>query len=141
MVNFGALMDVGTEMEEDGIGFELVAASLRSDARDAKTFLAALAAKLSGALPQQTQVGLKGGFMGKKSVKNISVDLGEVRYRIEDDHGRLLPSRQKVVRSIVLKNETVSLDDWINGLSESMAQAARSSEADRMALEQLLERS
>jgi hypothetical protein len=41
---------------EDGLGFELLAASLRADETDARAFLAALATKLEGALPAQTRV-------------------------------------------------------------------------------------
>ncbi|HZT95779.1 MAG TPA: hypothetical protein VFB34_02970 [Chloroflexota bacterium] len=126
-------------MDEDGIGFELVAASLRSGTQDVKTFMPVLAEKLSGALPQQTQVRYRGGLMGKKTVQAIEVDLGEARYRIEENHGRLSPSRQKVVRSIVLKNEPLPLDVWIEDLSRTMAEAADASETGRAALQQMLE--
>lgn len=126
-------------MEDEGIGFELVAASLRSDAQDSKTFLAALAVKLTGALPQQTSVQYRGGIMGKKSVHAVEVQLSEASYRIEEDHGRLSAVRQKVVRGIVLKNETIPLEQWIDELSQTLSQEAEQSESGRAALQQLLE--
>jgi hypothetical protein len=128
-------------MEEEGIGFELVAASLRCDAQDSKAFLSALATKLSGALPQQTNVQYRGGLMAKKSVKAVEVDLADVRYRLEDEHGRLSALRQKVVRGIVLKNETIPVEQWIDELSQTLSTEAQQSESGRAALQQLLERS
>jgi len=126
-------------MEEEGIGFELVAASLRSDAQDSKAFLSALATKLGGALPQQTSVQYRGGLMGKKSVRAVEVDLAELRYRLEEEHGRLSASRQKVVRGIVLKNEAIPIDQWIDELSQTLSAQAEQSESGRAALQQLLE--
>lgn len=126
-------------MEDEGIGFELVAASLRSDAQDSKAFLSALAVKLTGALPQQTSVEYRGGFVGKKSVKSIEVDLTEARYRMEEEHGRLSALRQKVVRGIVLKNEAISVELWIDELSQTLSVEAQRSESGRAALQQLLE--
>lgn len=128
-------------MEDEGIGFELVAASLRSDAQDSKAFLSALAVKLTGALPQQTSVEYRGGFVGKKSVKSIEVDLTEARYRMEEEHGRLSALRQKVVRGIVLKNEVISVELWIDELSQTLSLEAQRSESGRAALQQLLEQS
>lgn len=126
-------------MDEDGIGFELVAASLRADSGDSTAFLAALAAKLSGALPQQTVVRSGGGHFGKKTIKSIDVDLGEVRFHVESGQGTLATSRQKAVRGIVLKNESIPIDVWIDELSQNLAEAARESEAGRVALQRMLE--
>ncbi len=128
-------------MEDDGIGFELVAASLRADASDSEAFLAALASKLSGALPQQTEVRQRGGLFGKKGIQGIDVDLGDVRYHLEESHGRLNASRQRAVRGIVLKNETISLDQWIDELSRTVTEEARRSETGRLALQRMLEES
>jgi hypothetical protein len=127
-------------VDEDGIGFEIVAASLRADSSDMSAFLPALAAKLEGALPQQTSVRYHGGLLSKKkSVQAIDVDLGDERFHIEEQHGRLEARRQTAVRGIVLKNEVLAVDAWIDDLSARLADVAQASETGRTALKQMLE--
>jgi hypothetical protein len=127
-------------LSSEGLGFEVLASSLRADLTDVKAFLAALAEKLGGALPQQCVVERKGGLFAKeKHVHRVSVELGEHRYAIEHaSHGGLRASRIKVVRGIALKTEELPVDQWIEELSRDLAaHAARNSQA-RMALERLL---
>jgi len=127
-------------VDEEGIGFEIVAASLKADAADVNAFLPALAAKLSGALPGSTTVRYHGSLLGKKkTVQAIEVNLGDSRFHIEDDHGRLVASRQKAVRGIVLKNEMLPVDAWIDELGASMTEEAHRSEVGRAALQRMLE--
>ncbi|HVC79829.1 MAG TPA: hypothetical protein VNL35_04920 [Chloroflexota bacterium] len=124
----------------DGLGFEVLASSLRADLSDTKAFLGALAEKLGGALPAQCTVERKGGLFAKeKPVHRVSVELGEHRYAIElAGHGGLRASRIKVVRGIALKTEELPVDTWIEELSRDLsAHAAKNSQA-RMALERLL---
>lgn len=42
------------------------------------------------------------------------------------------------VRGIVLKNEELGLDEWIDSLSRALAEAAEHSERGRLALDQRL---
>lgn len=127
-------------MEEDGIGFEVVAATLRADATDLNAFLPALAVKLEGALPTQTQVRYHSGLFGKKKeVQAVEVDLGELHFQIEEEHGRLVATRRKAVRGIVLKSETLPLDVWIDELSTVLAGEAERSDTGRSALQRMLE--
>jgi hypothetical protein len=118
--------------------FELLAASLRADARDLDAFLEALAAKLSGSLPESTSVERE-GFRGRGRVKSISVELDNHRYGLERDSGAVTCLRANAVRGIVLKNEELDLDDWIKSLSRDLAEAAEQSERGRLALEALLD--
>lgn len=118
-------------------GFEVLAASLRADARDLSSFLEVLAAKLSASFPESTEVDRE-GFRGRGSVKSISVSLGEYRYRLERNSTGVTCLRARSVRGIVLKNEELDLDDWINSLSHDLAEAAEQSERGRLALESLL---
>jgi len=118
--------------------FELVASSLRADAQDFGAFLEALATKLAGALPEATTIERGGRFRGRR-VERIQVDLGESRYRLEvTKAGRPLGSRSRVVRGIVLKNDELALDQWIEALSGDLTAAAETSERSRVALERLL---
>lgn len=127
-------------VESDGLGFEIVASSLRADAGDIKSFMEALATKLEGALPSQTRVERKGGglFSGSKRVHRISVDMGEYRYELVSTGARVEPSRAKAVRGIVLKTEQMPLDEWIDELSRQLAHEAQQSEQARLALQRLL---
>ena len=119
---------------------ELFAASLRADKTDLKTFLDALAVKLEGSLPDYTRVTRQGSFFSReRSVKEIVVSLGEYQYRIgREKQGSLMAIRAHVVRGIVLKTEQIPVDQWIDELSETLAQLASRSAQSRAALERFL---
>jgi hypothetical protein len=118
-------------------GFELLAASLRADARDLDVFFDALATKLSAAFPESTTVERE-GFRGRGRVKAVSVTLGDDGYAIERASGSPKATRRQSVRGIVLKNEELQLDEWIDELSRALAESAEQSERGRLALERLL---
>ena len=122
------------------MGFELVASSLRADAGDLKSFTEALATKLEGALPAQTTVERKGGglFSKEKRVHRIDVDMGDTRYQLTAEGGRVEPRRCKVVRGVVLKTEPLPLEEWIDQLSLALTEEAQRSEQARIALQRLL---
>jgi hypothetical protein len=117
--------------------FELLAASLRADARDLNAFFEALATKLSASFPESTNVDRE-GFRGRGRVKSISVELGKHRYGLERRSAGVTYLRASAVRGIVLKNEELGLDDWIDSLSHDLAEAAEQSERGRLALDRLL---
>ena len=122
-------------MEADG--FELLAASLRADARDLDTFFEALATKLSASLPESTEVDRE-GFRGRGRVKSISVGLGTQRYDLVRNAAGVTCRRANAVRGIVLKNEEIGLDEWIDSLSRDLAEAAEQSDRGRLALDRML---
>jgi hypothetical protein len=66
--------------------FELLAASLRADARDLDAFFEALAGELSAAFPETARIERK-GFRGGGWVRAIDLDLGEHRYRLAESGG------------------------------------------------------
>jgi hypothetical protein len=120
--------------------FELLAASLRADTRDLSVFLEALAFKLEGALPQRTRIHRRslGLLARRKQVERIEVELGEERYVLGYHGGALEARRAKAVRGVVLKNELLGLEEWIESLARAIAVEARTSEHGRLALERLL---
>ena len=118
-------------------GFELLAASLRADARDLDVFFDALATKLAGTFPENTTVERE-GFRGRGRVRTVAVELGEHRYELERSSGGATATRAKRVRGIVLKNEELPLHEWIDELSRDLAESAEQSERGRVALERLL---
>ena len=119
---------------------ELFAASLRADKADLKTFLDALAIKLEGSLPDYTRVARQGSiFSRERSVKEIAVSLGEYQYRIgREKQGFLIAMRVHMVRGIALKTEQITVDQWIDELSEALALLASHSAQSRAALERFL---
>jgi hypothetical protein len=124
----------------DGMGFELLAASLRADAGDTGAFLEALAAKLGGALPQRVRVERGGGlFSHQHPVHRLAANLGEWEYVIEaGPGGSLNAARTHAVRGISLKSEPLGLDEWIEDLAADLAVLAQRSTQDRAALQRLL---
>ena len=59
--------------------FDLLASSLRADARDIETFAEALATKLEAALGERVEVERKGGLLGRKRVRLVCATLGDHR--------------------------------------------------------------
>jgi hypothetical protein len=127
-------------VEPDDLDFELVASSLRADTRDLKSFVEALAVKLEGALPGQANVERRGGgfFSKEKHVQRIEVALGDQRFGLTTDGSHIETTCAKAVRGIVLKTETLPLNEWIDRLSRGLAEHAQTSEQARVALERLL---
>jgi hypothetical protein len=121
--------------------FDLVAASLRADAADSRGLAEALAVRLETALPGQTRVQRRSRKLlsREKVVRAIEVDAGENRYALTlGDNGTLQTTRSAAVRGIVLKNDPLPLEEWIDSLARDIAEQARASEQGRQALERLL---
>src|SRR3954449_10670098 len=110
--------------------FDLVAASLRSDAADSRGLAEALAVRLESALPGQARVKRRSKrfLSGEKVVRQIDVDAGENRYTLAvDDHGGLDARRSAAVRGIVLKNDPLQVDEWLEALAGAPAGPQRAS--------------
>ena len=76
---------------------------------------------------------------GDKVVRAIEVDAGENRYGLTvDDRGSVETTRSAAVRGIVLKNDPLPLEEWIDALARDLAEQAEQSEQGRLALERLL---
>jgi hypothetical protein len=123
---------------DDAHGFDLLAASLRADARDLELFLEVLAAKLTEALPAAVAVEREGGLLARRRVKRVAVELDEHRYELARAPGGVAGRHSHQVRGITLKTEQLALDDWITALSRHLAESARVSEQGRAALLRLL---
>ena len=120
--------------------FDLVAAQLRADLGDLDAFLGALATKLEGAFPDAVAVGRGGGFLrGPKRVERVTATLGDHRYTIVRARGGVEARRAHVVRGVVLKNEELPVEAWVDELARTVAAAAGETERGRVALQRLLE--
>jgi hypothetical protein len=127
-------------MDDPGLSFDRVSASLRADARDLAVFLEVLAAKFAGALPSAVTVEHEGGLLSRKRVKRLQVQLGEHRYELARAGSGLEGRRSHSVRGITLKTEVLAIEDWITALAEHLAEQAKGSEKAREALDRLLNR-
>jgi hypothetical protein len=123
---------------EPALDLDLLAASLRADSTDLGTFVESLATKLEEAVPGRVRVERRrNGMFGPKTVRSVSVDLGDRRLELRADGGAVQTRCARLSGGIVLKNEALETDAWLATLSDALA--ARS-EATRKALERLLTR-
>jgi hypothetical protein len=124
----------------DELGFDLDAAGLRADGADLASGIEVLAAKLEGALPSRTSVQRRARRLlsRDKVVEAIEVRLGDWRYALRVDGGRVEAAREQEVRGVVIKREPLELGAWMAALTaELRAEAATSAEA-RAALDRLV---
>lgn len=129
-----------------GSGFEpgqveLLAAALRANSEDVGSFFNALVTKLQSALPggqvQREPIG-KGLLHRQGTGERVTVDLGELVLVAEREQSKTTFLVRRVVRGVVLRSDTVGLDQWVQTLAQALQQAATQSEATRQALEGLL---
>jgi hypothetical protein len=122
--------------------FDLIASSLRADARDLDGFFPALAARLEGAMPPgraRIQRKSKGFLSREKIVQGIEIDMGDNTYTcIRGGRSGVQASRRKVVRGIALSTEELTLEAWIDALAAELAAEAQASAEARERLERML---
>ena len=124
----------------DNLSFDLLAGSLRASSADLSTFVEVLSEKLERALPRRVVVKRRAvrPLSRQRRVARIEVTLGDERYLLAVDGGTINPGWAKLVRGVVLKNEPLTLEAWIDGLARCLTAEAEASEQSRQALEQLL---
>jgi hypothetical protein len=125
---------------EDERGFDLDAAGLRAGSTDLATAVEVLAVKLEDALPSATAVRRRsrGLLSREKVVEEIEVALGDWRYALRRDGGRVEASRQQAVRGVVIRREPLDLDAWLTALAAELREQAATSEHARAALDRLV---
>ena len=127
------------EIDRPVVDMDLLAASLRADSSDLNAFIESLAAKLEEAMPGRVRVDRRrAGMFGPKSVRSVSVDLGDRRLEMRSERGAVQTRCARLSGGIVLKNEELGTDAWLAVLSEALAAEAARSETTRKALERLL---
>jgi hypothetical protein len=121
------------------VDVDLLAASLRADSADLGEFAEVLAVKLEGAIPAQTRVERRrSGLRGPKRVRRIEVALPSERLELQSTDGSVQTSWARVSGGIVLKRETVGVQEWVQMLSRALATEAQRSQDARLALGRLL---
>jgi hypothetical protein len=112
----------------------VLAAVLGGLAADTDAFVASLADRLSRGLPTRTRVE-RAGLLGRGSVRRIVIDLGERRFQLDHDRGRLETVVATAVRRVVIRTESVPVDVWLAALGQDLAAEADANVAVRAALE------
>ena len=124
--------------EPDSLQIDLLAGSLRADAGDMKAFVEILAKKLDDAFPNRVKIQRKGLPGTSRPVVQLALTVGECRFELDNDKGQVSTRCRKMVRGVALSTDELSLDAWIDRLSAALVEEAGKSQADRVALEQLL---
>ncbi len=109
--------------------FDMQAAWLRRFKADAESNLKALALRLKEAMPELVTIQESRGFFSSAKTTGVSVELGESRYILQLDGGRLQAKIAMVVRGITLNTKNVDPSEWFVRLSEETQKASEHAKA------------
>jgi hypothetical protein len=105
--------------------FDLEAAWLRRFQSDALANLRAFALTLREAMPDLVTIEERRGLFERKgTITAVSVVLGDHRYDLQWDKGRLQAHIAMIVRGITLNTKTVEPGEWFRRLSEETHKAS-----------------
>jgi hypothetical protein len=109
--------------------FDMQAAWLRRFKADAESNLKAFALRLKEAMPELVTVHESSGLFSSGKTTGVSVELGENRYSLRIERGRLKATIAMVVRGITLNTKTVDPADWFNRLADETKEATEHAKA------------
>jgi hypothetical protein len=110
--------------------FDTQAAWFRRFKADAESNLKAFALRLKEAMPELVTVQeSRGFFAGAAKVTGVTVELGENRYNLAIDGGRLKATIAMVVRGITLNTKNVDPAEWFVRLGEETKKASEHAQA------------
>jgi len=113
----------------ENLDFDMQAAWLRRFKADAESNLTAFALRLKEAMPDLVTVHESRGFFSGARTTGVSVELGENRYSLAIDRGRLKATIAMVVRGIVLNTKSVDPGEWFAKLAEETRKATAHAQA------------
>ena len=111
------------------IDFDMQAAWLRRFKADAESNMTAFALRLKEAMPELVTVHESRGFFSGAKTTGVSVELGESRYSLAIDRGRLKATIAMVVRGIVLNTKSVDPAEWFAKLADETRKATAHAQA------------
>jgi hypothetical protein len=124
----------------ENFDFDMQAAWHRRFKADVESNLKAFALRLKEAMPELVTVHeTRGFFTGNAKITGVTVELGESRYTLESDGGRLKAKVAMVVRGIALNTKNLDPAEWFARLAAETkkvsehAQALSNSLSDFMA--------
>jgi len=110
--------------------FDTQAAWFRRFKADAESNLKAFALRLKEAMPELVTVQeSRGFFTSAGKVTGVTVELGENRYNLALDGGRLKATIAMVVRGITLNTKNVDPAEWFVRLGEETKKASEHAQA------------
>ena len=110
--------------------FDMQAAWLRRFKADAESNLTAFARRLKEAMPELVTVQESRSFFSSASkTTGVTVELGENRYILQIDGGRLKAKIAMVVRGITLNTKNVDPSEWFVRLAEETKKASEHAQA------------
>jgi hypothetical protein len=126
---------------EQALQVDVIACSLQMDKSESGDLLEFLAAKLSAALPDDTEI-TRGGWIlsSKRPVVDLTIKLGEQGFQmLREKRGGSLTARQmKIVRGVVLKTEEVGVEQWVQNLAAALSHQAEKNNQTRQALQKFV---
>jgi hypothetical protein len=111
------------------IDFDTQAAWLRRFKADAESNMTAFALRLKEAMPELVTVHESRGFFSSGKTTGVTVELGENRYSLEIDRGRLKATIAMVVRGISLSTKNVDPGEWFAKLADETRKATEHAQA------------
>jgi hypothetical protein len=113
----------------ENLDFDMQAAWLRRFKADAESNLTAFALRLKEAMPELVTVHESRGFFSGAKTTGVSVELGENRYGLAIERGRLKATIAMVVRGIVLNTKSVDPAEWFTKLADETRKATAHAQA------------
>jgi hypothetical protein len=114
----------------ESVDFDRQAAWLRRFKTDAESNLKAFALRLKEAMPELVKIHESRGFFSKNGkVTGVTVELGENRYGLEIDGGRLKATVAMVVRGITLNTKNIDPAEWFTRLADETKKASDHAQA------------
>jgi hypothetical protein len=117
------------------VDFDMQAAWHRRFKADVESNLKAFALRLKEAMPELVTVHETRGFFSSAArITGVTVELGENRYILESDGGRLKAKIAMVVRGIALNTKSVDPAEWFARLAEETKKASEHAQALSLSL-------
>ncbi len=123
---------------DDSFDLELAAASLRADGSDVHILVKVLVDQLSDALGPRLKVERAGRFRKSEEIKSIKIALDDDQFDAEVDGGTLKCTIGRTSGGIRIRSEKVDIDTWLNRLLTVLKAEAATSQAVRLALENMV---
>lgn len=123
----------------DDLLFDLSAASWRHGHADEQAYIEALAVRLEKSLPGLVHIERDRRWLAKTHhVIKIEVLLEGERYTLTAEAGRFVARKSKSVRDIVISSKELSLQEWLQELSQALSEYAHQHEDAQRSLEDFL---
>lgn len=124
---------------DDSYDLNMAAAALRSNSTDVRQLVRALCDELSDTLGDRLKVQHGGGrFHKSEDISSVQISMANNLFEASIDGASLNCTLGHISGGIRIRSETLSVNDWILKLLESLRDEAAHSDAARLALENIV---